>query len=104
MGNVAYSVGVAGGLFGSLKSLARGEVREFSDIFNTTRHLALRRITDEARVVGANAVLGIETRVMPFNKAHEMLMIGTAAYHPNTVSGVRGNPVSSDLTCEEMVG
>jgi uncharacterized protein YbjQ (UPF0145 family) len=39
---------------------------------------------------GANAVPGIETRVMPFNKAHEMLMIDTAAYHPNTVSGVRG--------------
>jgi uncharacterized protein YbjQ (UPF0145 family) len=102
MGNVAYSVGVAGGLFGSLKSLARGEVREFSDIFNATRHMALRRITDEARAAGANAVLGIETRVMPFNSAHEMLMIGTAAYHPNLSSRVRDDPVTSDLTCEEM--
>jgi uncharacterized protein YbjQ (UPF0145 family) len=102
MGNVAYSVGVAGGLFGSLKSLARGEVREFSDIFNATRHMALRRITDEARAAGANAVLGIETRVMPFNSAHEMLMIGTAAYHPNLSLRVRDDPVTSDLTCEEM--
>jgi uncharacterized protein YbjQ (UPF0145 family) len=101
MGNVAYSVGVAGGLFGSLKSLARGEVREFSDIFNATRHLALRRITEEGRAAGANAVVGIETRVMPFNRAHEMLMIGTAAHHPALASDL-AQPVSSDLTCEEM--
>jgi uncharacterized protein YbjQ (UPF0145 family) len=101
MGNVAYSVGVAGGLFGSLKSLARGEVREFSDIFNATRHLALRRITEEGRAAGANAVVGIETRVMPFNKAHEMLMIGTAARHPALAEDL-AQPVSSDLTCEEM--
>jgi uncharacterized protein YbjQ (UPF0145 family) len=101
MGNVAYSVGVAGGLFGSLKSLARGEVREFSDIFNATRHLALRRITEEGRAAGANAVVGIETRVMPFNKAHEMLMIGTAAHHPALAADL-AQPVSSDLTCEEM--
>jgi uncharacterized protein YbjQ (UPF0145 family) len=102
MGNVAYSVGLAGGLFGSLKSLARGEVREFSDIFNATRHLALHRITEEARAAGANAVLGIETRVVPFSGAHEMLMIGTAAYHPSLSSRVRDDPVTSDLTCEEM--
>jgi uncharacterized protein YbjQ (UPF0145 family) len=102
MGNVAYSIGVAGGLFGSLRSLARGEVREFSDIFNATRHLALKRITDEARAAGANAVLGVETRVVPFSGAHEMLMIGTAGYHPSLSSRVRDVPVTSDLTCEEM--
>jgi uncharacterized protein YbjQ (UPF0145 family) len=102
MGNVAYSVGVAGGLFGSLKSLARGEVREFSDIFNTTRHLALRRITAEARAAGGNAVVGIETRVVPFGGAHEMLMIGTSANHPSLSSRVRDEPVTSDLTSEEM--
>ncbi len=82
IGNVAYSVGVAGGLFGALKSLGRGEIKEFSDVFNATRHLALRRISAEARAAGANAVIGIETRIMPFRGVHEMLMLGTAAYHP----------------------
>jgi uncharacterized protein YbjQ (UPF0145 family) len=62
----------------------------------------LRRITEEARAAGANAVLGIETRVVPFSGAHEMLMIGTAAYHPSLSSRVRDEPVTSDLTCEEM--
>jgi uncharacterized protein YbjQ (UPF0145 family) len=111
IGNVAYSVGVAGGVFGALKSLARGEIKEFSDVFNATRHLALRRICAEARSVGANAVVGIETRIMPFRGVHEMLMLGTAAYHP-ALGGARPatavpsssapEPVTSDLTCEEM--
>jgi len=43
-GNVAYSVGVGGGLVGSLRSLGRGEVKEYSDIFHKTRHLALELI------------------------------------------------------------
>jgi uncharacterized protein YbjQ (UPF0145 family) len=111
IGNVAYSVGVTGGVFGALKSLARGEIKEFSDVFNATRHLALRRICAEARSVGANAVVGIETRIMPFRGVHEMLMLGTAAYHP-ALGGARPatavpsssapEPVTSDLTCEEM--
>ncbi len=40
-GNVAYSIGIGGGILGALKSLGRGEIKEFSDIFNATRHLAL---------------------------------------------------------------
>ena len=100
-GNVAYSVGVAGGIFGALKSLGRGEIKEFSDIFNATRHLALRRIVQEARAAGANAVVGIETRIMPFRGVHEMLMLGTASHHP-ALTAFAQEPVTSDLTCEEM--
>src|SRR5215470_3426190 len=37
-GNIAYSIGVGGGILGTLKSMARGEVKEFSNIFNHTRH------------------------------------------------------------------
>jgi uncharacterized protein YbjQ (UPF0145 family) len=102
IGNVAYSVGVAGGFFGALKSLARGEIKEYSDIFNATRHLALRRIVAEARSAGANAVIGIETRIMPFKGVHEMLMVGTAAHHPALPAAAMQEPVTSDLTCKEM--
>ncbi len=101
-GNVAYSVGIAGGILGALKTMARGEIREFSDIFNQTRHLALRRIVTEARAVGANAVVGIETRILPFRGVHEMLMLGTAAHHPLLPQSTMQEPVTSDLTCEEM--
>ena len=81
-GNVAYSIGVGGGILGGLRSLGRGEVKEYSDVFNRTRHLALERITAEARNEGANAVLGIQTSISPLGAMQEMLMIGTAAKNP----------------------
>jgi uncharacterized protein YbjQ (UPF0145 family) len=100
-GNVAYSVGIVGGLLGGLKTMARGEIKEFSNIFNQTRHLALARISAEAKAAGANAVLGIETRIMPFSGTHEMLMVGTAATHRALPASATSDPVTSDLTCEE---
>ena len=101
-GNVAYSIGIGGGIAGFFKSLSRGEVREYSDMFNITRHLALKRITDEARASGANAVIGIETSIIPFQGMQEMVMIGTAAYHKELPPEAQQQPVTSDLTCEEM--
>ncbi len=52
-GNVAYSIGVGGGIMGSLRSLKSGEVIEYSNMLNKTRHLALERICKEAREAGA---------------------------------------------------
>jgi uncharacterized protein YbjQ (UPF0145 family) len=100
-GNVAYSIGIGGNLAGSLRSLKRGEVREFSEIFDHTRHLALTRITDEAKRYRANAVLGIETTIAPLMGAQEMIMVGTASRHP-ALTSYFDNPVTSDMTNEEM--
>ncbi|MGN6370141.1 MAG: heavy metal-binding domain-containing protein [Phycisphaerae bacterium] len=101
-GNVAYSVGITGGLLGGLKSMARGEVKEFSDIFNHTRHLALQRIAADAAQYGSNAILGIETSVLPFQGVHEMMMIGTACFNPKLPPPAPGaGAFTSDLTAEE---
>ena len=101
-GNVAYSMGVGGGLSGAFKQLVRGEIAEYSDIFNRTRHLALDRISAQASAAGANAVLGIQTRIMLWHGAHEMLMTGTAARHPALATRPGAAPVTSDLTAEEL--
>lgn len=101
-GNVAYSIGVGGGIMGALRSIQRGEVHEFSEVFNTTRHLAIQRITSEARAAGANSVIGIQTTILPFSGMQEMLMIGTASHHPALPSQYTQNPITSDLTNEEM--
>ena len=100
-GNVAYSIGITSGIIGAFKTLARGEVREFSDIFNKTRHLALERITNEAKKHGANAVVGIETTIIPVagSGLQEMLMIGTASHNPALP---KDSVVTSDLTPQEM--
>lgn len=100
-GNVAYSIGVGGGLMGGLRSLGRGEVHEYSQVFNQTRHLALQRITEEARAHNANAVVGIKTSIIPFQGMQEMVMIGTASHHP-ALTAFAAQPVTSDLTNEEM--
>ncbi len=103
-GNIAYSVGVGGGLLGNLKTLVRGEIREFSDVFNVTRHQALERLVAQARDAGANAVVGIRTHVLRFAGVHEMYMVGTAAHQPALPRSNSATIVTSDLTGEELWG
>jgi len=101
-GNVAYSIGIGGGLLGAFRALARGEVTEYSDVFNETRHRALWRITEEARHAGANSVVGIQTSILPFGGMQEMVMIGTASRHAALPEEYQTRPITSDLTNEEM--
>jgi uncharacterized protein YbjQ (UPF0145 family) len=101
IGNVAYSIGLGGNVFGFLRSLGRGEVKEYSEIFDKTRHLALERITREARQCKANAVIGINTTITPFLGSQEMLMLGTASWHP-ALSEYVTEPITSDMTNEEL--
>ena len=104
-GNVAYSIGIAKAFLGGLKSLVKGEVKQYSDIFNTTRNLALSRIVEEAKAKGANSVVGINTEIIPFQEigVQEMVMIGTASYNPqiNSLVNLVGGVTTSDLTAEE---
>jgi uncharacterized protein YbjQ (UPF0145 family) len=101
-GNVAYSIGIGGGIGGAFKSMVRGEVKQYSQVFNDTRHLALIRIAQEARAAGGNAVVGIQTSIIPFKGMQEMVMIGTASHHPALPPDYSQRPVTSDLTNEEM--
>ena len=63
-GNISYMMGMGGGIMGSLKAMARGEIKEYSDVFNATRHKALDRIVAQAKSCNANAVVGIRTKIM----------------------------------------
>ena len=101
-GNVAYSIGAGRGLLARFKTMKRGEIKEYSDVLNKTRHLALQRMIDEAKEFEANAVVGIETTVKPFKGVHEMIMTGTAARCPKLPAEADDEPVSSDLTAEEL--
>jgi uncharacterized protein YbjQ (UPF0145 family) len=104
-GNVAYSIGVGRGILGSLRQLAKGEVKSYSDIFNTTRNLALNRISDEARQKGGNSVVGIRTSILPIGVSgvQEMIMIGTASHNSEitTIADAVGGVTTSDLTAVE---
>ena len=102
IGNVVYAMGLGQSLLGGLKILSRrGEVKEFSNMYNHTRHLALERIEHEAAERGCNAVVDITTRIIPFGPGvREMLMVGTGSY--NEVLGQPKVPYTSELTGEEL--
>ncbi len=101
-GNIAYSVGVGGGFLGALKSLSRGEITEYSNVFNHTRHHALDRLLQQAKAERCNAVIGIRTHIMPWMGIHEMVMTGTAARHAALPRDADATPYTSDLTGEEL--
>ena len=104
-GNVAYSIGIAKGIIGGFRQFAKGEVKQYSDIFNKTRSLALDRIIDEAKAVNANSVVGIRTTILPVgtSQIHEMVMIGSASYNTQIaqVAASVGGVTTSDMTAEE---
>jgi uncharacterized protein YbjQ (UPF0145 family) len=103
VGNVAYAIGAVGGIMGGLKTLVRGEITEYSNILNHTRHLALDRIVNEAKQAGANSVMNIETRILPYVVGiTEMLMIGTASTNSALPAEFTENPITSDLSSTEL--
>ena len=93
------SLGVGRNFLAQLRTIAcRRRVKEYTEVFNKTRHLALERITAEARTAGANAVIGIQTSLMPLQNVQEMLVIGTASRHAALPPQYDQKPVTSDLT------
>jgi uncharacterized protein YbjQ (UPF0145 family) len=104
MGNVAYALGIGRGFTGGLRTMAKGEVREYSEMYNGIRHLALSRMKHEAAAIGANAIVDIGVEIRPFGQGIvELLMTGTAARHARLPE--RPAPehvVTSELTGEEL--
>jgi uncharacterized protein YbjQ (UPF0145 family) len=105
MGNVAYALGIGRGITGGLSTLAQGEVRQYSEMYNRIRHLALFRLRREAAGVGANAVVDVRIDLRPFGPGVvELLMTGTASHHPAFAapSGDPASVVTSELTGPEL--
>lgn len=105
MGNVAYALGLGRGITGGLSTLARGEVRQYSEMYNKIRHLALFRLRREAASVGANAVVDVRIDLRPFGAGVvELLMTGTASRHPAFTADSRdpSTVVTSELSGAEI--
>jgi uncharacterized protein YbjQ (UPF0145 family) len=105
MGNIAYALGVGRGLMGSVRTLARGEVHEFSSMYNQIRHTALDRLKQEAAQAGANAVVDVNVQMLPHGPGTvELLLTGTASHHDAISQGPVGpaQVVTSELSGEEL--
>jgi uncharacterized protein YbjQ (UPF0145 family) len=58
-GVIARSMGFAKGFTGSFKALKSGEVKQFTAVLEAARHHAVERLIENAKSMGANAVVGL---------------------------------------------
>lgn len=58
-GLVVRSMGFTGGVTASFKALRRGEITEYTQLLEDSRRHALDRMIDNARLLGADAVIAV---------------------------------------------
>jgi uncharacterized protein YbjQ (UPF0145 family) len=58
-GLVVRSMGAIGGMTASLRALRRGEVPEYTQLLEDSRRHAIDRMSDNARLLGADAIIGV---------------------------------------------
>ena len=58
-GLVVRSMGFTGGVTASFKALRRGEISEYTQLLEDSRRHALDRMVDNARLLGAGAVVAV---------------------------------------------
>jgi uncharacterized protein YbjQ (UPF0145 family) len=58
-GLVVRSMGVVGGVAAGFKALRRGEVSQYTKLLEDSRRHAIDRMIENARLIGADAVVGV---------------------------------------------
>ncbi|MBC7216949.1 MAG: YbjQ family protein [Candidatus Caldatribacterium sp.] len=63
----------------ALRTLVGGEIKEYTEMFQAARRIAIERMVEEARKLGADAVLGVRLSTsMVMSGAAEIIAYGTA--------------------------
>ena len=102
MGNVVYTLGDRN-LHRRFSSHTGGEVKELSEILSSIRKLALDRMREAAFGVEANAVLDVRIHTHPIGRsALELLVVGSACWHPLLVADSPAQVITSHLSGEEL--
>ncbi len=73
------SRGLGGNIVAGLRTIAGGEIHEYTELLNQTRHQALDRMKENAAAMGANAIISVNfdsSELM--NSMTEILVYGTA--------------------------
>jgi|UniRef100_A0A7V3YH55 uncharacterized protein YbjQ (UPF0145 family) len=66
-------------IMAALRTLVGGEVKEYTEMLSAARRIALERMVEEARKLGADAVLGVRLATsMVMTGAAEIIAYGTA--------------------------
>jgi uncharacterized protein YbjQ (UPF0145 family) len=79
-GLVVRSRGLVGNLTAAVRSLAGGEITEYTELLEDTRRQALDRMVANATLMGANAVISMRFDSSELNNSmSEIVAYGTAA-------------------------
>ena len=77
-GLIVRSRGLGRNITAGLRSLAGGEIHEYTELLNQSREQALGRLKDHAKALGANAVIGVQFDSSEISYMTELLAYGTA--------------------------
>jgi uncharacterized protein YbjQ (UPF0145 family) len=77
-GLIVRSRGLGRNITAGLRSLAGGEIHEYTELLNQSREQALGRLKEHAKALGANAVIGVQFDSSEISYMTELLAYGTA--------------------------
>jgi uncharacterized protein YbjQ (UPF0145 family) len=78
-GLVVRSRGLGGNMVAGLRTVFGGEIHEYTQLLNQSREQALSRLKDNARALGANAIIGVDFDSSEIGQTMtEVLAMGTA--------------------------
>ena len=78
-GSVVRARSVGRDIMAGFRNLAGGEIKEYTELMAESRELAIRRMIEKAKAIGANAVLGMRFSTSAImSGAAEVMAYGTA--------------------------
>lgn len=78
-GNVVRARAIGRDIMANLRAVVGGEIHEYTELVAQSREHSLDRMSEHARSIGANAVIGLRfTTSVMLNGAAELLAYGTA--------------------------
>ncbi|CAH2713589.1 hypothetical protein BACCIP111895_00725 [Neobacillus rhizosphaerae] len=80
-GSTVQSKHIGKDILAGLKTIVGGEIKEYTEMLNEARQKAIDRMTDEARELGANAIVGMRLQSSSVMQgASEIIAYGTAVW------------------------
>ena len=78
-GNIVQTKNFGKDFMAGIKTLVGGEVKEYTDMLNQARQIAVKRMVDEAQALGADAVVNVRyASASVMQGAAEVIAYGTA--------------------------
>ncbi|MEH7152944.1 hypothetical protein CN404_30100 [Bacillus thuringiensis] len=77
-GSVVQSRHVGKDLFASLKSIVGGELSSYTEMLEDSKRIVKERLEQQAKKLGANAIVGLRFEMAAGQKSLELIGYGTA--------------------------